>query len=361
MRNYIKILNFSDFPEVKGLIVQSGRMNRTFCSCGFVDCNVLHKCPDCGNEDFIKNTTTFHDDKLIPTPNSSYSDPYSVLHFAYGYDIRKTQSSTTSIVKNSRHGYTNLISQCTISVLKQFVDTDEFKSVPVYAIAQNICNDINNEDAWRTICRFCFKIKDTHPDEFNEQLVKNIISAIGTDDLVAKVDCYNNYSYKIKPKQIISIMEKFSPITYTLCENSYVFDKLVCRGGHENIHKVPEAIQEVFYAYWRGGYVPSRMASEILQVMYEVGIDAKNTETVIKFFKEEYALMNNNMNRVNTFREYLTELKHKQISNKEFFLAKSQKRVKNSFKKSDDLSDVFTDVYTDPTSVFVKLAKMENQ
>ena len=359
MRNYIKILNFSEFPEVKGLVVQSGRMIRTFCSCGFVDCSVVHKCPDCGNENFINNTKTFHGDRLIATPNSSYSDPYSILHFAYGYDIRKTQSATTSIVKNSRHGYTNLISQCTMSVLKPFMDTEEFKSVPVYAIAQNICNDINNEDAWRHICRFCFKVKDVHPDEFNERFVRNIIDSIGADDLVAKVECYNNYGYQTQPKEIISIMEKFSPITYALCENSYVFDKLVCRGGHKSIKNVPEAVQEVLYAYWRGGYVPSRMTSEILQAMYEVGINNCNTDCVIRFFKEEYALMQNNINRVPTLREYLTEIQHKSMSNKEFFLAKSQKRIKSSFKKSADLNDLFSDVYTDPTSVFIKLANME--
>ena len=58
-------------------------------------------------------------------------------------------------------------------------------------------------------------------------------------------------------------------------------------------------------------------------------------------------------------REYLTEIQHKSISNKEFFLAKSQKRIKSSFKKSADLNDLFSDVYTDPTSVFIKLANME--
>lgn len=360
MRNYIKILNFSDFPEIKGLVVESGRMVRTFCSCGFVECSVINKCPSCGNEDFIKNSKTIHGDKMINTPNSSSIDPYSILHFSYGYDIRKTQSSTTSIVKNSRHSYTTLVSQSSMSILKQFIDTDEFKSVNVYMVAKNICDKLNNDEAWKSVCRFCFKLYELYPDEFNEKFAQKFINAIGDKNITNKLDSFNNYICKLTPKELLDVMENLSPITYALCEDPHVFDRVICRGAYAKIDNVPESVQEVLYAYWRGGYILSHHLADVINAICDVGIKDSHAEYVIRFFKEEYAFLHGNMNRTIAFQEYLMKLKDSRvpISNKEFFLDKSTKRIKSAFKKVD-IDSLLSDVYSDPTSVFVKLAKFQ--
>lgn len=364
MRNYIKILNFSDFPEVKGLHVSYGRLDRTFCSCGFVDCSIIKKCPQCGNEEFINSSKSIHGASIVPSTSNSYGDPYSVLQFSYGYDIRKNQSAATSIVKTNRHAYTTLVSQCHYPLIKQFMDTEEFRSVYVYEVANKICEKIDDDSAWKNICRLCFKLYQEFPVLFNETFVNKFLDKIGRENVVGKVEDLINYAYyKFSASDIMSMMEKLSPITYEFCANRYVFSALACRGYNDKANNVPEPIQEVLYAYWRGGYLSDHIIADVFKVMCEVGIQESHIDTVIRFFKDEYAIMHNNPTGASIFRQYLEKLAKGKvpITNKEFFLDKSKKVVAGTLKKSDYSDSLFDNVYTEPASVFINIAKLGNQ
>ena len=363
MRNYIKILNFSDFPEVKGLHVSSGRLERTFCSCGFVECSIIKKCPSCGNEDFISSSKTMHGASMIPASTNSYEDPYSILQSSYGYDIRKNQAAATNIVKTNRHSYTTLVSQCSIATIKPFMDTEEFRSVHVYEVARKVCESMDSDESWKNICRLCFKLYQEYPVNFNEKIVNKFLDCIGRDEVNAKIENLMNYGYKLTMKDVMSIMESLPPITYEFCANHYVFSALICREYSKKISNLPEQIQEVLYAYWKGGYLSDHIIAEVFKVMCDVGVKESNIDNAIKFFKEEYSVMHNNPTGTSIFRQYLETISKSKtpITNKEFFLGKSKKVIAGTLKKSDYSESLFDDVYTDPASVFINIAKIGNQ
>ena len=353
MKNYIKIANFSDFPELKGFQYSHGNLVRTYCKCGFVDCAIVDKCPDCGNTTFMtnkkRNTTT----QIVQAQTNSYDDPLAIHESIEYFSIVKNQATITRIKKEQSSHYTTLMANLSNSAILPWFEDPMFLSYPEYVVAKKLFMKYNNNMQWNQLLRFVLKAKKELGKRFDYDEIESVIDCIGTENLYSKFQHINNTYRGLTIPDIVRTVETMHPTLRMLCEHSPIFKYAVCDGRANEGNSLPTELLDFMYAYVHANYLAANKVGDIISILYSLKIQHYHVEPIIKFIKECYSDINNNAWCIREFVEFITQ--HGFTSVKDYFLHKNMLYLTRSYKKNV-VDDAMLDVYENPAQVFIKIA-----
>jgi hypothetical protein len=348
--NYIGITNWSEHPNIKGLIIDDGRLIRSFCLCGYVINSVISECPCCGNTNFIKGKKWQKENKLEPCGNNHYDDVLQITEYSHSYDISRCQSAATHIVIKKETPRASTISNCGYEKVKPFLDEPEFNAFAPYAVAKEVF-DVYKGSTWSDVVKMCLGFYRHGKDIFSRDVVFNELEQMG-DNIPMKIRMISQW-YSTNPYEYVPKLNKASDSLRLACDNPNVFNDFTA-GRYPNTQFLYDDIVNLVHSYWKGGYISSQNESSILKSIAEIGIDKTNVQCFLKFFKEEYAAMSNS---TCCLQEFLCYLKNNPNSSvKDYFLNTNRKIVNKAFKQKD-IDDALTDIYQNPAFFFINLMK----
>lgn len=349
--NYIGITNWSEHPDVQGIVVSDGRLVRSFCKCGYVDKATIEECPSCGNKNFVKAKKTIREYRLSPCKSTYYDDTLQIDELNSYYDIARTQSHETRILFKTNRTYATAISSCGYDRVKMFFDEPEFKAFAPYVVAKEVYDHYKDAN-WSEVTRVCLQFYRTNPTAFSVENVLNTLDQMG-DKMSQKLRLISNMSINNNPYDIVAKLNKLPDALRQACDNPSVFSDIVY-SRYNNIKYLYDDVIYLVHAYWNGGYISAQNEASIFQAISSVGFDAKAIPSFVKFFKEEYTAISKGTCDINAFLSYLKDVPDTTV--KDYFIESNKAIVAKAY-KIKDVDNALNDVYQNPASFFISLAK----
>lgn len=352
MKKYIKITNLSSFPEFQGVRVDEGNLHRSYCQCGFVICDSIGKCPQCGNEewqDFPRVTESYE-------IRSERLDLRAVL-VRHRTHIVKNDREETYIETTASDAYSASMSDCNVSRL---INDPLIERIPKYKVARDITRSYFDEDAYESSAYCSMWLPAAR---FTELIFSQGLQHQRKYEYLREwfdfFRDYNSVNYFINNCKVSKRtndaslwLEKFELLPAHIQQ--------VCRDGQivnyfnvdniDRIGEIPTKILDVVSAYYMCGYIDS--LAWLIKALVDEGITEKNADAFVKFFKEKYA----NLSYVGVFLQWLNQ-GNEFISVKDYYLQQNRQQFSKAY-PTTKIDQAFATVYEDPVGAILKLANL---
>lgn len=349
VKKYIKLKNLKDFPEFAGIHFGKGMMDRYFCQCGF-SCNSYMKnavCPNCGNTSFTH------------LPNRTYKFITRTKH--NGYDLEYvTLCRSVSIVKNGQEEtfLKEEISETNRYALEYLQDIDVLMNeplidtIPKYRIARSIIKKSNYKTDFQisSLFRASVKIADAILTYGTEEQ-KNVEYICGVVYLFRDPKSAQSFANAGTPEQLyewINLFEELPPHIMQCFSDGTVASKFTTTNIYQ-INDIPKSVIDVLCNYYMCRYIQT--ISDILLTLCESGLEEKNADAFVKFFKECY--MSGGWYH---FVEWLKN-GNEFVSVKDYYLRKNRDQFIKAY-PANKVDKAFENVYDNPVNTFIQLANI---
>ena len=353
MKNYIKITNFSEFPNIKGLHVSEGNLVRTFCSCGYVECSIVKTCPDCGNTEFVSNKQKIVVNQLVKAASNSYEDPLALYESSSYCTIARNQTPTTKIIMSKAGNYTTLMANISNSNIVKYFDCPEFLAHTEYVVAKEMFLKYNDKMQWSNMLRFVLKVKRDCGSAFCMEKVQEVIDYFGENNLATKLQHLTTSYKSLTIPDMTKLIETMHPTMRAICDYSSPFQYFVCNGHANEGNCLPTELLDFLYAYMAGRYLAQNQIDRIICTLYDKKIEYHHVDPIIKFIKECYADINSNTWCLIPFIDFINI--HGFTSVKDYFLHRNALYLTRSYKKNI-VDEAMLDVYTNPAQALINIA-----
>lgn len=349
MKKYIKLKNLKDFPEFAGVHFGKGKMDRYFCQCGFSCSTYMDKaiCPDCGNTSF-----TFLPDRTYKNVVRTIYNGTNLEHATVcrSVGIAKNDQEETYLVEELREA--NRYALEYLQDIDVLMNDPLIDTIPKYKIARAIIKKSNYKTATRIsdLFRASVAIADailTYGT--NEQQTIEYID--GVLSLFRDPNSAQNFIEVGNSKDLyqwIKTLEELPSHILQCCSDGRIVGLFDTKSIYQ-LNDIPKPVLDILCNYYMCRYIQD--LAYTLSTLCKSGLEEKNADAFIKFFKERYTKGN-----LYSFLEWLNA-GNEFISVKDYYLRKNRAQFVKAY-PAEKVDKAFENVYADPVNTFIQLANI---
>ena len=353
IKKYSTIINWSDFPEIKGYHYKD-RMSRSLCSCGYTAYEIIHECPVCGNKDFHEQY--------------SYNEKYELI----GDTIKRTKTFIR-LDKNDqpettlkRHDQTDTsdILYCHYDI-RNIIDETGLRNHRVYGLAcymydylveKKYVNDTDHSyggyystSFYKTLFTFCNKLYRERNNTHNIEFFKELVELIGDRDIQTKLNTICNTPCDVK--RIVENLYNSPDYLNPFLKDNQVFARFVNPSRYNNeLKSFDEDIALIVGAYYSGGYLANII--DLIDLLATVKFDDCKRFMFTKFLKEMYANPGYRYSNFKEMLEWINQGNHFE-NVKDYFAQRNKELFIEAYPKYNEIMEDFN---KDPSMTLINLA-----
>lgn len=348
VKKYIKLKNLKDFPEFAGIHFGKGKMDRYFCQCGFSCSSYMESkvCPNCGNTSFtyLPNRTY---KSITRTYNGSNLEYVTICRSVSIIENDQEETSLKEEMLETNRYALEYLQDIDVLMNEPLIDT-----IPKYRIARSIIKKSNYKTAKRISDLFGVSVAIADAvliyGTEEQQTIEYIDGFLSLFLDPSSAQCFIKVKDRKDLYQWINTLENLPPHILQCCSDGRIV-ALFDRKSIYQLNDIPKPVLDILCNYYMCGYIQN--LAYILSTLCKSGLEEKNADAFIKFFKECYM-----KSGWHSFVEWLNA-GNEFISVKDYYLRRNRDQFIKAY-PANKVDKALENVYDDPVNTFIQLANI---